>query len=246
MNESVPSLDYFDRAILFESDRYNDSYRGNFVTMQDYFVRSVNNLSRGSKKFFHGELVKTETETVVFNEALSFVKDCMIYYKRKKIMEIPLEMVHVIPEGLDIKVDPVFRGIVVERTGSELLNALIATRRISEFMFFKTIKNGEDRKFFLYETGSIYREAVANFLSRRFYEERIVGKGILGNAAIFEGCFDPKKEALLNSVVEDTLKRGKGLFSKEEVLWDVVNNIINGTISPFFSLSLREVSVEES
>jgi len=245
MSENVLSLDYFDKAILFKSDKYNVLYRCNLATMQDYFIKSINKLSEGSKNLFPGEHDKSETETVVLKEALSFAKDCMIYYKRKKIMEIPLEMVHVIPEGLDIKVNPVFRGIVIERSGNELLDALVATRRISEFMFFKTIKNGEDRKFFLYETGSIYREAVADFLSRKFYEERIVGKGLLKNTTIFEGCFDPKKEALLNSIVEDTFKRGEGLFSKEEVLQDVINNIINGTISPFISLESREITIEE-
>lgn len=236
-------LDFFDRAILHEGEKYKDLYRDDF--MYKSFLRSINNMSKKGLKKLPGEVEKTQQEKIVIMEAIRFTEELMVHYKRNKIIKIPLEMVHVFPEGAEIQAHPVFRGIVVERTNSELLNALMAVRKISDFVSFKTIMNDKNHKFFLYETGSIFREAVSDFFSRRFYDERIVKNNLLRDIVVFEGCFSPEKEAVLNKIVEDVFNRSQGIFSREEIFSDTITNIINGTVSPYITLDKKEFSMQE-
>jgi hypothetical protein len=95
----------------------------------------------------------------------------------------------------------------------------------------------------LYETGSSWRESVSDYLSRRFYEEKIVKDKILKDIFIFEECFSSEGEAFLKDAVKDVFERSQGLFSKEEILNDIINNVINGTISPYVYLDKKEVEV---
>lgn len=175
------------------------------VGLPSEYAEHQEDLERNFAKYFEAgglaeefEIEKTPKDMEIIGFAEGAVKEYLQQYGRKKDLEIPTKNIHLYEDG---GVEKLTKGKLMEGAHSALSNAIAIDRKKSDVDFalrifhelvhaksYKALQITKERKPEAYRTGFsitsrdgeiIYfrsiEEALAGFLTERFYKEHIIG-----------------------------------------------------------------------
>jgi len=213
-----------------------------------YYLHSFlnNHAEKGGTRFLPREIVKTPQDIKIIETVIRMVTEQMISLKREKIIEVSLPFIHLVPEGTVCESNPVFGGIVVERTADDIVFAVKLFQKVFCRMSYSAVKVCDRRQLVWIDVGNSFKEAVASLKSREFLE-KAMEEGLLERAPIVEEkLFDLRAEAVFMGELNDLWERNKMLFPKERFSRDMVEATINGRILPLMVLRDRRIDLEDA
>lgn len=243
-----PELFYQDLAMLDWTDsewEYNTCSRDEFLNNLYSFLNRASEI--GGKKFLPNEIRRAPRDIQIIELAIKSVKEYMVLFGRDKIINLPLQFIHVLPEGSDYE-KSFFGGIVVEKVEDDRIFAINLFQKIFARMSFSAIKVKKDRTFSFVDTGLGFKEAVASLMARNFFEEVVSNSDLFkkGEPIIEEKCFNLEAEDFFIKSFSDVMKKNKGLIPKEKLFHDIIEATINGRILPLMILRDRQIKEEET
>ena len=247
MAEEEVVLKYHDVAVFRNQELDGPQKEIADRKMISYLHSFLNNQAeKGGTRFLPNEIVKTPEDVKIVEAVIRMVTEQMISLKREKIMDIPLPFIHLVPEGANCESNPVFGGIVVERTADHTIFAVKLFQKVFCRMSYSAVKVCDQRQLVCIDVGNSFKEAVASLKSREFLERAIQG-GLLKKAPIIEEkLFDLKAEMVFMRELNDLWERNKRLFPKERFFQNMVEATINGRIVPMMVLRDRRVDLGEA
>jgi len=207
-------LKFFDQALLNNKHHDKDFYR--------YFVKFLNKIPEEGKTL-DDEIEKTPREVNIIMQAKNRVKEDMRFFNRNKEIDLPLNMVYIVPKGKKAKYSSMFlRGIAVEQSDSDYQFAARVYQELFRRMCFSIVGAGRNKKLFYIDDGAVVlRKGIASFMARKFIEECGFVKDIE------EDVFNPDAESILNFFLQE-IARGRSV-EKETVQKIFYSAVINGT-----------------
>ena len=211
----VEGLKLFDQALLHNKHADDHLYR--------CFVKFLNRIPTEGKLVIDDEIEKGSREVNIIVQAKNRVKEDMHFFNRNKEIDLPLNMVYVIPEGKKAKYSSMFlRGIAVEYSSSDYQFAARVYQELFRRMCFSIVGVAQDKKLFFIDDGAVvFRKGIASFMAKKFLEESGFVKDVE------EDVFNPDAESILNFFLQEIL-RGR-LVEKETAQKALYSAIINGT-----------------
>ncbi|MDD4531655.1 MAG: hypothetical protein PHH21_03055 [Candidatus Pacebacteria bacterium] len=247
MAEEEVVLKYHDVAVFKNQELDGPQKEIADRKMISYLHSFLNNQAeKGGTRFLPNEIVKTPGDVKIIEAVIRMVAEQMVSLKREKIIEIPLPFVHLVPEGANCESNPVFGGIVVERSADDVIFAVKLFQKVFCRMSYSAVKVCDQRQIVCIDVGNSFKEAVASLKSREFLE-KAMEKGLLKKVPIIEEkLFDLKSEMVFMRELDDLWERNRRLFPKERFSRDMVEATINGRILPLMVLRDRRVDLEEA
>lgn len=224
----MADLRYFDQAFLY--NKHSDNI--NFIRWFEMFLNST--FSCGGA-LIPDELPKEEREVMLIERAKSEVKKCMIFFNRKKIIDIPVSMIYVVPEK-EKYVSFFVKGLIVERSSNECYFAAKVFQEIFCRTAFCQVVSDENKRIYYADAGTaILKKGIASLLAREFIECSIA-EGELSSDGFSEKLFDSESEKMLNLFLRDFCLQEENL-SNDDCLNIFIEAIIN---EKSFSQILKE------
>jgi hypothetical protein len=206
---------------------YNSYSKERFLSR---FYSYLNNVSeiRG-KKNLPNEIVKSQRDIVIIKLAIKSVKEYMFLFRRNKIIDIPLQFIHIVPEGSDYE-DSFFGGIVVERVADDKIFAIKLFQKLFEKMSFSAVELQGNRKVVFINENNELKRAAASLISRLFLERVVLNSDLFeeDESIIEDVCFFLESEKVFDEFLEKIWKDENKSISKEKFFRNVVEAIING------------------
>ena len=201
----------------------------------------------GGKKSLSNERRKNSKDILIIELVIESVKEYMVLFGRDKIINIPLQFIHIIPKGSDCE-NSFFGGIVVEKVEDDRVFAINLFQKIFARMSFSAIKVHKDRTFSYIDIGGDFKEAVASLMSRNFFEEVVSHNNLFekNKPIVEEKCFNLEAEDLFIKSFREVVKKNKGYIPKEKLFHDTVEATINGRILPLMILRDRKIEERET
>ena len=221
---------YQDLAMLnwIKSDWEYDSFSKNkfFSKLYSY----LNNVSeKNGSKILFDEIEKTPKDIIIIKLVIKSVRNYMVFFRRDKIINIPLQFIHIVPEGSNYQ-DSLFGGIVVERTANDRIFAIKLFQKIFQKMSFSAVMINKDRKLIFVNIDNNFKEAIASLVSRLFFEEVIIKKDLFKNNDLMaeKDCFSLEAENNFKEFLQRKCNYENKVITKEKLFRSVVETIING------------------
>lgn len=205
---------------------YNPYFRERFFSGFYSYLNKISEI-RG-KKTLPNEIVKSPKDIVIIKLAIKSVKEYMVLFRRNKIIDIPLQFIHIVPEGSNCE-NCFFGGIVVERAADDKIFAIKLFQKIFAKMSFSAVELSGDRKVTFIDEGNGLKEATASLISRLFLEEVVLKNDLFekNGSAIEENCFSLKSEKLFHELLAKVWK-DETILTKEKFFRNTVETVING------------------
>jgi hypothetical protein len=213
---------YYDDAILYSKHSDDPVY---FRWLERFLNASPSNAG----VVIPDELPKTEREVMLIERAKKRANECMIFFNRSKLIDIPISMIYIVAPGEKKKYARLFlKGIVIERSNSDCFFAAKVFQGIFCRMCFSLIIIGENKNISYINAGSkVLKKGIASLLAREFVKESIAD-GIIDDGDS-EECFDLDSEGVFNLFLKEFCLRNETLL-KEECFKVFGGAVANGSV----------------
>ncbi|MFA5432220.1 MAG: hypothetical protein WC319_05020 [Candidatus Paceibacterota bacterium] len=222
-------LHCWDLAVFdFKSDWEYDHYSKNAGISK--FYSFLNNVSEtGRRKSLPFELEKTPRDIFIINLAVNAAREYMIFFKRDKIIDIPLCHIHLVSEK-SIHEDSLFGGVVVEQVADDIVFAIKLFQKIFVKMSFSAVGVRKDRKIISIGVADVFKEAAASLISRRFLKEIILKNDFFVENKLVseEEYFNLEAEKVFDDALKDFRRENVNFISQEKLFNNIIDSVING------------------
>jgi hypothetical protein len=221
---------YQDLAVLdwIKSEwEYNLSSKDKIFSKFHSYLNNISEM-RG-KRVLPDEIKKTPKDIIIIKLVIKSVREYMIFFRRNKIINVPLQFVHIVPEGSNHE-DSFFGGIVVERVVDDKIFAIKLFQKVFQKMSFSAVRAPRDRKLIFINTDNKFREAAASLVSRLFLKKVILNNDLFDNKdfLIEKDCFSIEAEKIFFEFLKNKWNYSNKKISEDKFFRNIVEMIING------------------